>query len=153
MIMHSWYLIKIWANIYWGQFYYYWLYVKLERWGYSFLVKTCKSTLWLGIVDLTHYICKFYYTKPYTTHSIYKTQYSQYTNHNRLYTSTANNDNRIFSMVFGSSSCSSSMDVWNRWYVYQTSNNLQCSQRHSVINHCDRRSTHLGDLDYIFWSV
>ena len=27
---------------------------------------------------------------------------------------------------------------------------LQYSQRHSVINHCDRRITHLGDLDISF---
>jgi hypothetical protein len=26
---------------------------------------------------------------------------------------------------------------------------IQYSQKHSVINHCDRRITHLGDLDYI----
>ena len=58
-----------------------------------------KSTLWFGIVELTHYFCKFYYAK----------QYSQYTNHNRSYTSTNNNDNHIFSMVFGGS-CSSSME-------------------------------------------
>jgi hypothetical protein len=27
---------------------------------------------------------------------------------------------------------------------------VQYSQRYSVINHCDRRITHLGDLDIFF---
>ena len=34
----------------------------------------------------------------------------------------------------------------SEWAIFQ----LQYSQRHSVINHCDRRITHLDDLDISF---
>ena len=72
------------------------------------MVRHCRlDTLYLQV--LLH---KTIHNKQYSQQYIIQlqtTQYSQYTNHNRSYTSTNNNDNHIFSMVFGGS-CSSSME-------------------------------------------
>ena len=40
--------------------------------------------------------------------------------------------------------------VWLTFSTQKTRKHIQYSQRHSVINHCDRRINHLGDFDISF---